>query len=118
MGARRPTILIVDEAQSRADLELPLFQDYIRHGVLSAHGKTGAGLEVYILAGTTTRASLTWGKEDANALLMEVPTRGGSITCWRTMPPKSTWVLSHMFGGVRASGGKSPASWTRRPSWW
>ena len=77
MAARRPTILILAEAQSRARPEDPPFQDHARHVLLPAHGKTGAGLEVYVRAGTTTRASLLWGKEDANALLMEVLTPWG-----------------------------------------
>ena len=72
MAARRPTLLSLAEAPSRAGPEDPPFQDYARHVVLPAHGKTGAGLEVYIRAGTTTRASLLWSREDANALLMEV----------------------------------------------
>ena len=54
-----------------------LFQDYTRHVVLPAHGKTVAGLEVYVRTATTTRASLLWGKEDANALLIEVLTPWG-----------------------------------------
>ena len=45
--------------------------------MLPAQGKTGAGLEVYVRTGTTTRASLLWGAEDANALLMEVLTPWG-----------------------------------------
>ena len=44
---------------------------------LPAHGKTGAGLQVYVRAGTTTWASLISGKEDANALLIEVLTPWG-----------------------------------------
>ena len=51
--------------------------DYMRHIVLPAKGKTGAGLDVYVRSGTTTRATLFWGKEDANALLMEVLTPWG-----------------------------------------
>ena len=70
-------LLILAEAQSKASLADPPFQDYTRHVVLPAHGKTGSGLGVYIRAGTTTRASLLWGKEDANALLMEVLTPSG-----------------------------------------
>ena len=77
MAARHPTILILAEAESRAGPEDPPFQDYTRHVVLPAHGKTGAGLEVYVRTGTTTRASLIWGKEDPNALLMEVLTPWG-----------------------------------------
>ena len=77
MAARRPTLLVLAEAQSRAGPEDPPFQDYARHVVLPAHGKTGAGLEVYVRTGTTTRASLLWGAEDANALLMEVLTPWG-----------------------------------------
>ena len=77
MAARRPTVLILAEAQSRAGPEDPPFQDYTRHVLLPAHGKTGGGLEVYVRAATTTRASLLWGKEDANALLMEVLTPWG-----------------------------------------
>ena len=45
--------------------------------MLPAHEKTGAGLDVYVRTGTTTRATLLWGREDANALLMEVLPRGG-----------------------------------------
>ena len=45
--------------------------------MLPAGGKTGAGLDVYVRSGTTTRATLLWGKEDANALLMEVLTPWG-----------------------------------------
>ena len=74
MGARRPTLLILAEAHSRAGPEDPPFQDYAQHVVLPAQGKTGAGLEVYVRAGTTTRTSLLWSTEDANALLMEVLT--------------------------------------------
>ena len=77
MAARRPTLLILVEAQSRAGPEDPPFQDYARHVVLPDHGKTGAGLEVYVRTGTTTRASLLCGAEDANALLMEVLTPWG-----------------------------------------
>ena len=72
MAARRPTLLILAEAQSEAGPEDPPFQDYGGHVVLPAQGKTGAGLEVYVRSGTTTLASLLWSKEDANALLMEV----------------------------------------------
>ena len=77
MAARRPTLLVLAEAQSRAGPEDPPFQDYDRNVVLPAHGKAGAGLEVYVRTGTTTRASLLWGAEDANALLMEVLTPWG-----------------------------------------
>ena len=77
MAARRPTLLILAEAQSRAGPEDPPFHDYARHVVLPAQGKTGAGLEVYVRVGTTTWASLLWSKEDANALLMEVLTPWG-----------------------------------------
>ena len=77
MAARRPTIIILAEAQSKAGPEDPPFRDYTRHVVLPAHGKTEAGLEVYVRARTTTRATLLWGKEDANALLMEVLTPWG-----------------------------------------
>ena len=77
MAARRPTILILAGAQSRAGPEDPPFLDYTWHVVLPAHGKTGAGLDVYVRAGTTTRATLLWGREDANALLMEVLTPWG-----------------------------------------
>ena len=77
MAARRPTLLILAQAQSRAGPEDPPFHDYARHVVLPAQGKTGAGLEVYVRTGTTTRASLLWGAEDANALLMEVLTAWG-----------------------------------------
>ena len=58
MAGRRPTILIVAEAQSKAGPEDPPSQDYNRYVVLPAHGKTGAGLNVYVRAGTTTRATL------------------------------------------------------------
>ena len=58
-------------------LRTPPSQVYDRHVVLPAQGKTGAGLEVYVRAGTTARASLLWSKEDANALLMEVLTLCG-----------------------------------------
>ena len=77
MAARRPTILILAEAQSRAGPEDPPFLDYTRHIMLPAHGKTGVGLDVYVRTRTTTRATLLWGKEDANTLLMEVPTPWG-----------------------------------------
>ena len=77
MGARYATILIVAEAQSKARTEDFPFQDYTQHVVLPSHGKTGAGLDVYVHSGTTTRATLLWGKEDANALLMEVLTPRG-----------------------------------------
>ena len=77
MAAHRPTILILAEAQSRVGPEDPLFLDYARHVVLPAHGKTGAGLDVYVRTGTTTRATLLWGREDANTLLMEVLTLWG-----------------------------------------
>ena len=117
MAARRPTILILAEAQSLASPKDPPFQDYTRHVVLPAHGKTGAGLEVYVRTGTTTWASFMWVKEGANALLTEVLTPGGSITGWRPMPPKGTLALSHMFDGGRASGRRSTVSWTRGLSW-
>ena len=58
MAVRRPTILILAEAQSKAGPEDPPFQENTRHVVLPAHGKTGAGLDVYVRAGTTTRATL------------------------------------------------------------
>ena len=77
MVAPRPTILIMAEAQSKAGPEDHPFQDYTRHVVTPAHGKTGAGLGVHFRAGTTTRATRLWGKEDANALLMEVLTPWG-----------------------------------------
>ena len=77
MAACRPTLVILAEAQSRAGPEDPPFQDYARHVVLPAQGKMGAGLEVYVRAGITTRASLLWSTEDANALLMEVLTPWG-----------------------------------------
>ena len=47
MAARRPTILILAEAQSKAGPEDPPFEDYTRHVVLPAQKKTGAGLDVY-----------------------------------------------------------------------
>ena len=77
MAARRPTLLILAEARSRAGPEGSPFQDYDPQVVLPAQGKTGAGLEVYVRTGTTTRASLLWGAEDANALFMEVLTPWG-----------------------------------------
>ena len=77
MAVRRPTILILAEAQSRAGPEDPPFLDYTLHIVLPADGKTGAGLDVYVRSGTTTGATLLWGREDANALLMEVLTPWG-----------------------------------------
>ena len=77
MAARRPTILILAKAQSRAGPEDPPFLDYTRHIVLPADGKTGAGLDVYVRCGTTTQATLLWGRDDASALLMEVPTPWG-----------------------------------------
>ena len=77
MAARCPTILILAEAQSKAGPKDTPFQDYTRHVVLPTHGKTGAGLDVYVRAGNTTRATLRLGKEDVNALLMEVLMRWG-----------------------------------------
>ena len=77
MATRRPTILILAEAQSRAGPEDPPFLDYMRHIVLPADGKTGAGLDVDVRSRTTSRATLLWGKEDANAFLMEVLTPWG-----------------------------------------
>ena len=77
MAAHRPTFLILAEVQSGAGPEDPPFLDYTRHFVLPAHGTTGAGLNVYVRTGTTTRATQLWGREDANALLMEVPTLWG-----------------------------------------
>ena len=77
MAARRPTIPILDKAQVKAGLQDPPFHDHTWHIVLPAHGKTGAGLDVYVCAGATTRSSLLWGKHDANALLMEVLTPWG-----------------------------------------
>ena len=90
MAALRPTILGLTKAQSRAGPKDPPFHDYARQVLLPAHGTTGAGLEVYVRVGITTRASLLWSKEDANALLMEVLTRGVDIMCWRPTPPRST----------------------------
>ena len=58
MAARRRTILILAEAQSKAGLEDPPFLDYTRHVVLPAHEKMGAGLDVYVTAGTTARTTL------------------------------------------------------------
>ena len=113
MAARRPTILILAEAQSKAGPEDPPVQDYTRHVVLPAHGKTGAGLDVYVRAGTTcsgarrTRTPSSW----------RCWPRGGSTTCWRPMPPKSTLAVSHMCDGGQASGARSPTLWTRRPFW-
>ena len=77
MAAHRPTIHTLAKAQFKAGPEDSLLQDYTRHVVLPAHGKTGAGLDVYVRAGATTRATLLWGKEDANALLMKVLTPWG-----------------------------------------
>ena len=77
MAARHRTIPILAEAQSRAGPENPPFLDYTRHVMLPAHGKTGAGLDVYVRNGTTTRATLLWGRENANTLLMEVRTPWG-----------------------------------------
>ena len=77
MVACRPTIFILAEAQSKAGFGDPPFLDYTRHVVLPAHGQMGAGLDVYVRTGTTTWATLIWGKEDANALLMEVLTPWG-----------------------------------------
>ena len=77
MAARRPSLLILAKAQSRASPEDPPFQDYAPHVVLPAQGKTGAGPEVYVREWTTTRASLLWSKEDAIALLLEVLTPWG-----------------------------------------
>ena len=77
MAARRPTILILAEAQSRAGPEDPPFLDYTRHLVLPTPKNTRAGLDVYLRATTTTWATLPWGREDANALLMEVLTPWG-----------------------------------------
>ena len=68
---------LLAQAQSWAGPEDPPFLDYTRHIVLPTDGKTGVGLDVYVRSGTTTRATLLWGKEDANALLMEVPTPWG-----------------------------------------
>ena len=78
-AARRPKILIVAKAKSRASPEVPPFLDYGRYIVLSAHGS--AGLDVYVRAGTTTRATLLRGREGANTLLIEVLTLGGKTTC-------------------------------------
>ena len=76
-AARRPTILILSEAKSKAGLEDTPFPDYTRRAELPVHGKTGVGLDVYVRAGTTTWATMLWGKEDPNALLMEVLTLWG-----------------------------------------
>ena len=77
MAARDFAILNLAEAQSRPRPEDPPFLDYIRHIVLPAAGKMGAGLHVYVRSGTTTRATMLWRKEDANPLLMEVLTLWG-----------------------------------------
>ena len=77
MAAGRPTILLPAEAQSRAGPEDPPFLDYTQHIVLPANGKTGAGLDVYVRSGTTIRATPLSGKEDANALRMELLTPWG-----------------------------------------
>ena len=86
MAARHPTILLA-EAQSRAGPEDPQFLDYMRHIVLPA--EKGAGLDVYVRSGTTTRATLLWGKEDANALLlMEVLTPWGKHHVLAALAPQ------------------------------
>ena len=77
MAARHPTVLILAEALSRASPENPPFLDYMRHKVLPANGKMGAGLNVYARSRTTTWATLLWGHEDANAPVMEVLTPWG-----------------------------------------
>ena len=77
MAARGLRILILAKSQSRVGLEDPPFLHYIRNVVLTAHGKTGAGLDVYVRSGTTTRATLLWGRKDANARLMKVLARCG-----------------------------------------
>ena len=110
MASRRPTILIVAEAPSKAGSEDP----HTWHVVLPAHGKTRAGLDVYVRAGTPTRPTPLIGKEDVNALLMEVPTLWLSNTCWRPMPTKSTLAFSHVCHGGQACGARSRASCTRR----
>ena len=74
MAAHRPTILILAEAQSKAGPQDRQFLDYTRHVVLPAHGKTGAGFDVYVRARTTIRATPLCGREDTNTLLMEVLT--------------------------------------------
>ena len=115
MAAHRPTIHTLAKAQFKAGPEDSLLQDYTRHVVLPAHGKTGAGLDVYVRAGATTRATLLWGKEDRTPSSWRCSPRGGSTTCRRPMPPKSTLAVSHMCDGGQASSARSPASWTRRP---
>ena len=77
MVDRPPTILTLAEAQFRAGPEDSPFLDYTQHVMLPADGKTGACLAVYVYTGTTTRATLLLGKEDANALLMHVVTPRG-----------------------------------------
>ena len=52
MAARRPTVLILVEAQSRAGPEGPPFLDYTCHVVLPPDGKRGAGFDVYVRSGT------------------------------------------------------------------
>ena len=79
--ARRPTILILAEAKSKAGPDDPPFWDYTQHVMLPVDGKTEAVLDVYVHTATTTRATLLSGKEDANALVMEVLTAGGNTTC-------------------------------------
>ena len=102
MLARRPTILILAEAQSKADPEDPPFPDCTRYVVLPAHGKTGSGLDMYVRAGTTTRATLLWGKKDAITLLMEVMTPWGTHHVLAAHAPKSTLAVSHMCDGGQA----------------
>ena len=72
MAACRPTVLILAEAKAGAGPEDTPFLGYTRHTVLPASGKTGAGFDVYVRSGTTTRATLLWGHEDTNALVMQV----------------------------------------------
>ena len=74
MAAHRPTILILAEAQFKAGLEDHPFRDYTTHIVLPTHGKTRTDFDVYVRTRITGRATLLWGKEDADDLLMEVLT--------------------------------------------
>ena len=81
-------VVILADAKSRAGQEEPPLLDYTRHVVLPADGKTGAGLDVYVRSGTTTRATLLWGQEDANALSMEVLTPWGKHHVLAAHAPK------------------------------
>ena len=93
MAASHPTVLIIAEVRSRARPEDPQLLDYTRHIVLPVHGKMWAGLDVYVHSGTTTRPTVLWGKEDANALLMEVLTPWGKhLVLAAHAPPNQHWL--------------------------